>query len=53
MTPEEIISYCLDSLDGAVLTESRGEKGIFYNPDRLLKRGVYIMTIKEKENSYV
>lgn len=49
MTPDEIISYCLDKLDGAVLTESWGEKGIFYNPDGLLKRGVYILTVKEKD----
>lgn len=27
----------------------RGEKGIFYNPHNVLKRGVYILTIKEKD----
>ncbi|MDE6031688.1 MAG: hypothetical protein K2G32_08720 [Oscillospiraceae bacterium] len=49
MTPEDIINYCLDTLDGSVLTESWGEKGIFYNPKGLLKRGVYILTVKEKD----
>ncbi len=29
--------------------ESWGEKGIFYNPGRVLKRGVYILTVKEKD----
>lgn len=48
MTSEDIISYCT-TLDGVVLTESWGEKGIFYNPDGLLKRGVYVLTVKEKD----
>jgi hypothetical protein len=26
-----------------------GERGIFYNPDRVLKKGVYVLTIKEKD----
>ena len=49
MSPEDIISYCLDNLGGAFLTESWGEKGIFYNPEGLLKHGVYILTVKEKD----
>ena len=28
--------------------ESWGEKGIFYNPGHVRKRGVYILTVKEK-----
>ena len=31
------------------MVESWGEKGIFYNPDHVLKRGVYILTVKEKD----
>ncbi|MCI8404339.1 MAG: hypothetical protein HFE49_05500 [Clostridia bacterium] len=49
MTPDEILQYCIDNLDGIVLVNSWGEKGIFYNPDNLLKRGVYILTVKEKD----
>ena len=49
MTAEEILNYCLENLDGTVLVESWGEKGIFYNPDYVLKRGVYILTVKEKD----
>ena len=29
--------------------ESWGEKGIFYNSGRVLKRGVYILAVKEKD----
>lgn len=47
--PEQILQYCLKTLDGTVLTESWGEKGIFYNPNGKLKRGVYVLTVKEKD----
>ena len=49
MTPEQILDYCLSSLAGTVLVESWGEKGIFYNPGWMLKRGVYVLTVKEKD----
>lgn len=51
MTPEQILDYCLSSLDGTVLVESWGEKGIFYNPGQMLKRGVYVLTVKEKDGA--
>ena len=47
MKPDEILQYCLKQLPGTVLVESWGERGIFYNPDGKLKRGVYVLTIKE------
>ena len=49
MNPEEILHYCLTHLEGTVLVESWGEKGIFYNPGNVLKRGVYVLTVKEKD----
>ncbi len=49
MKAEEILNYCLENLEGTVLVESWGEKGIFYNPENKLKRGIYILTIKEKD----
>ncbi|MCL2446103.1 MAG: DUF6194 family protein [Oscillospiraceae bacterium] len=49
MEPEEILHYCLQHLDGVVLAENWGERGIFYNPDNALKKGVYVLTIKEKD----
>jgi hypothetical protein len=48
LNENEIINHCLENLAGTVLVESWGEKGIFYNPDGLLKRGVYIATLKSK-----
>ncbi len=49
MKPDEILQYCLDNLEGTVMVSSWGEKGIFYNPGNLLKRGVYVLTVKEKD----
>lgn len=49
MKIECILDYCLNSFEGAVLIDSWGEQGIFYNPDMILKRGVYIATIKSKD----
>ena len=49
ITPEEVLSYCLSEFEDVVLVESWGEKGIFYNPGNVLKRGVYVLTVKEKD----
>lgn len=49
MTADEILEYCLNQLEGTVLVNSWGERGIFYNPENKLKRGVYILTVKEKD----
>lgn len=49
MNPEVILKYCLDTLDGVVQASSYGERGIFYNPGGILKRGVYVLTVKEKD----
>lgn len=52
MPAQQILEYCLTTLNGTVLVESWGEKGIFYNPDHVLKRGVYVLTIKEKDGDH-
>lgn len=49
MKPDEIISYCLSTYQDVVLVDSWGERGIFYNPNKVLKRGVYVFTLKEKD----
>ncbi|WP_290880085.1 DUF6194 family protein [Helicobacter sp.] len=51
MMTNDILSYCLSSLKDTTLVESWGEKGIFYNPNSVLKRGVYVLTIKEKDGN--
>ena len=49
MTADRILKYCLRELEGTVLVDSWGERGIFYNPANKLKRGIYILTVKEKD----
>lgn len=47
--PNDIFEYCFENFDGITLVRSWGEDSLFYNPDNRLKRGVYILTIKEKD----
>lgn len=49
MTADEIIDYCVQNLSGVAVVESWGERGVFYNPENKLKRGVYVLTVKEKD----
>ena len=49
MQQDEIFQYCLNSLKDTVLAKNWGERGIFYNPNNTLKKGVYILTVKEKD----
>lgn len=49
MNADDVISYCLRQLEDVVLRQSWGERGIFYNPSERLKRGVYVLTVKEKD----
>ncbi len=49
MQTDDILKYCLDSLPDTVLVSSWGESGIFYNPNKKLKRGIYVLTVKEKD----
>lgn len=51
MTVTEILRYCTKTLEDVVLVNSWGEQGIFYNPQYALKRGVYVLTIKEKDGT--
>lgn len=51
MNPQQILQHCLDNLADTILVESWGEKGIFYNPGYLQKRGTYVLTIKEKNGN--
>ncbi len=49
MEPKQILDWCLSNLQDTVLVNSWGETGIFYNPGKVLKRGVYVLTVKEKD----
>ena len=49
MQPQEIFDYCLKNLEDTVFAKNWGEHGVFYNPNNTLKKGIYILTIKEKD----
>ena len=49
MEAEQILNWCLEHLEGTVLMNSWGETVVFYNPGHVLKRGIYVLTIKEKD----
>lgn len=49
MDPKKIIEICSERLSGTVIVDAWGEKGIFYNPNYVLKRGVYVLTVKQKD----
>ena len=49
MEPKQILDWCLSNLEGTVVVNSWGETGVFYNPGKVLKRGVYVLTVKEKD----
>jgi hypothetical protein len=49
MSIEYMFEYCLSSFEGLVEDKNWGERGIFYNPDDLLPKGVYVLTFKEKD----
>ncbi|MEP5758364.1 MAG: DUF6194 family protein [Litoreibacter sp.] len=49
MTPSLIIDELLHKFDGVTVVEAWGEKSLFYNPGKLLPRGVYFSTLKEKD----
>ena len=49
MKVEEIFDYVTSEYEGIVIAENWGERGLFYNPDGKLPKGVYILTFKEKD----
>lgn len=49
MEPIDIIEYCKIAFPDVYIVNSWGETGIFYNPGNRFKRGVYVLTIKEKD----
>ena len=50
-TPTEILSDLLNRYEGTVAVEAWGETSLFYNPGKLLPRGVYFATIKQKDGA--
>ncbi len=51
MQPSSILELCHERLESTTKVKAWGEHGLFYNPHGVLKRGVYVMTIKEKDGA--
>lgn len=49
MKIEEIIQKVTETHSGLVRDTSWGEVALFYNPDNKLKKGIYLLTFKEKD----
>jgi Family of unknown function (DUF6194) len=49
MTIDEIADAILALDTGIVFDSNWGERALFYNPDRELKKGIYIATFKERD----
>ena len=49
VSPEGIIETLLDRYPGTVAVDAWGETSVFYNPGRVLPRGVYFATVKQKD----
>lgn len=48
MEAYEVIEYC-KQLEDVNVVNSYGETSVFYNPNMRWKRGIYVLTIKEKD----
>lgn len=51
MSPEAIARALLDICDDLHPVPAWGEVSFFYNPGRILPRGIYVATIKEKDGA--
>lgn len=47
---DDIIYYVQSTYNGTVIDYNWGDRGIFYNPDNRLPRGIHIMTFKVKDS---
>ncbi len=45
----DILDYAITTFPGTCSNTNWGERGIFYNPDASLPKGIYLLTIKEKD----
>lgn len=46
---DDIIDYTTSRFEGVVENTNWGERGLFYNPENKLSKGIYILTFKEKD----
>ena len=50
MDAETLLDRVRAQYDGLVTHETWGERALFYNPDRDLPRGTYLLTLKERDS---
>lgn len=48
-TIDFVLKYLIENYSGLKITDAWGETSLFYNPDDLLKRGIYFCTLKNKD----
>jgi hypothetical protein len=48
---EEVIAYSLDTFPGLIEDWNWGERSLFYNLDRQLPKGTYLLTFKERDGA--
>jgi len=49
ITQNEIIEFVTNKYTGLVVNQNWGETGLFYNPEGKLKKGIYLLTFKERD----
>jgi hypothetical protein len=49
MHKDEIVKEVQKRFKGLLVNKNWGEEGLFYNPDLLLAKGIYVLTFKEKD----
>ena len=51
MQPAQILRIIKEKFNGLEINTNWGETGLFYNPEGKLKKGIYLLTIKEKDGA--
>ncbi|HQU09500.1 MAG TPA: DUF6194 family protein [Opitutales bacterium] len=51
LTPDWVSDFLNSNFPGLSSIYTWGEKSFFYNPENLLKRGIYFCTLKEKDGA--
>lgn len=49
---QDITEYMLKTYPGVKVSRNWGEKGLFYNPNNALPKGIYVLTFKEKDGPH-
>ncbi len=51
LTKQQILDKIQNQFSGLAVNQNWGETGLFYNPELKLKKGIYLLTIKEKDGA--